>query len=1102
MADGITGWLDGLDLAKYAALFVDNEVGLSDLPHITDDDLKELGLPLGPRKRIAAAIAALGEAPAPEAVSSSQAERRLLTVVFCDLVGSTELSRALDPEDLRDVMRRYQDAVAGTITRYEGHVAKYLGDGVLAYFGWPQAHEDQANRAVRAGLESIQAVRNITLEDGASLDSRVGIATGQVVIGDIVGDSSSQSEAVVGETPNLAARLQGVAAPGQVVIGAQTAQLIGSAFELDDLGSQSLKGFAEPVAAWQVIGERLAESRFASTHSQDDGVFVGREDEQQQLTRRWELAAGGDGQVVLISGEPGIGKSRICENFLQSLDNASVVLLRYQCAPLHTKSAYYPFVQGLMRAADLKVGDTPEAALDKLQAVFSQIEDGPGEIDSTLAAMMSIPLQSADAEIERSPQERKQEIFDLLFAQLGALTSVHPVLLIMEDLHWIDPSSHDLVDQTIRHIGELPVMMLLTHRPDFEAPWVGEANVANVTLNRLDAKQSRALAGEVAGTPLDPNLMDQIVARSDGVPLFLEELTKSLAEAQAGGVTLDETMIPATLQGILSERLDRLGQAREIAQIGAVIGRSFSYRLLAATDLVAGVQLTSGLDDLETAALIYRRGTVPDAEYTFKHALIQDAAYESLLRRRRRELHGTIAETLVHRLPESVEQEPQVVAHHFAEAGKDIKAAEFYYKAAQRAQRQSALTEAMSQYAQAIALIQRAPDREKHAQTELDCHLVLGPLLLFMNGPHDSDLADYYERAVELSDKVGDDRKSYSVKWGKWYVEHFGASNMAAASKTADELIELGLRQNDTGLLLQAHHSGWTSGMGRDDLSATLEHVEAGIRLYNADEHKHQIATYGGHDAGACCRWVGGMLYCIAGRLDRGAQLAVEAVTTAEYVAHDFTEVIARALGTTVQFLRRDEDKLVSWIEELEGRLGEWEGLYVHFVTTPLMLKGWAYVRSGQVDEGFELLEDNLAAIRKSGFPRISFQLCIMADATRQAGDAAKALSLITEALEVSETTGEKLWLAECHRIKGEILLDLDDDEAAEREFQQALAVAKNQGAGLFELRAAKNLAALMQQRGAVSEARDLLAPVYARFDEGLDTFDLSEAQALLATLT
>ena len=820
------------------------------------------------------------------------------------------------------------------------------------------------------------------------------------------------------------------------------------------------------------------------------------------MTHRWELAAGGDGQVALISGEPGIGKSRLCENFLQSLSKTSAGRLRYQCAPLHTKSAYFPFVQSITHAAGLKVGDTAEAGLAKLQKLFAQSDEDTGEIAATLATLMSISIGTGEDEIERPPQETKQKIFELLFTQLTSLARGRPMLLIMEDLHWIDPSSQDVLDQTIRRIGELPVLMLLTHRPDYDAPWVGEANVASVTLNRLDARQSRILVGEVTGAPIDPSLMDQIVIRSDGVPLFLEELTKSLIEVRAGGAELDETMIPATLQGILSERLDRLGEARKIAQIGATVGRTFSYHLLAATDLFPEIRLRAGLDELESAALIYRRGTAPDAVYTFKHALIQDAAYESLLKRSRRELHGKIAETLIRRLPESADQEPQVLAHHFAKAGEDIKAAEYCYKAGQRAQRQSAPKEAVSQYTQAISLLQNATDNEGQALLELDCRIALGPLLLYLKGPRDPDLADHYARAVHLSDRIGDDRKSYSVKWGKWYAEHFGASDMAAAAQTADELIELGLKQNDRGLLLQAHHSGWTSGLGRDDLKATLEHVEAGIKLYNADEHRHQIAAYGGHDAGACCRWVGGMLYCIAGRLDHGAQLAAEAVATAESIPHDFSEVMARAFGTTVHFLRRDEDMLASWVEALEGRLGEWEGSYAHFVTTPLMLKGWAYVRSGQIDKGFELLEGNLTTIRNSGFLRISFQLCVMADALLRSGDAASALDTIAESLEISASTGEKLWLAELHRTKGEILLDLSEEEAAEKELRQALAVAQDQGAGLFELRAAKTLANLWSERTEQSDARDVLAPIYDRFTEGFDTPDLVEAKALLDKLS
>ncbi len=499
---------------------------------------------------------------------------------------------------------------------------------------------------------------------------------------------------------------------------------------------------------------------------------------------------------------------------------------------------------------------------------------------------------------------------------------------------------------------------------------------------------------------------------------------------------------------------------------------------------------------------MFRRGTLPDATYSFKQELVQDAAYNRLLRGRRQHLHGRIADCLAQNLPEVSGVPPEVLAHHFTEAKDLERAAKSWFEAGRQAQYRSATHEAIAHYSQAIELIGKLSDRDAHAALELDCYLGLGPLVMRAGGPRDPKLSGYYARAAELGDIIGDDRKSYTVKWGKWYVEHFGAGDFEAATRTADELVELGLRENDRGMLLQAHHAGWTSGLGLN-LRTTVEHVENGIKLYVADEDKHQIATYGGHDTGACCRWVGGMAYSIVGQLDRGAELAAEAVTTAQNVEHEVSEVIARSFGASVHFLRRDEEKLAAWVEAMEAKLGDRMAAFWHYVTTPRMLKGWAQVKSGLIGEGLELMESNLAEIRKSGFPRLGFQLHVLADAKRSVGDDGQALEALAEAFEICATTGERLWLPELHRIKGEILLDGKDKaiEAAEHELNQALTIARKQGAMLFELRAARSLARLWGHQDRQAAAHDLLRPVYDRFTEGLDTPDLLETKVLLDEL-
>ena len=685
--------------------------------------------------------------------------------------------------------------------------------------------------------------------------------------------------------------------------------------------------------------------------------------------------------------------------------------------------------------------------------------------------------------------------------------------MIFEDAHWADPTSLEVLEQMIDRVQAAPVLAIVTYRPDFEPPWHGHTHVTSLTLNRLSREQCTAMVTDVtSGKALPKEVLDQIVAKTDGIPLFVEELTKTVVES---GLLTEKTdryelsgplpplAIPSTLQDSLMARLDRLAPVKEVAQIGAAIGREFSHRLLAEVSPLGDNELQAALNQLIEAELIFRRGPASDHTYVFKHALVQDAAYESLLRSRRHALNGQIAEVLERVFPNVGENEPELLARYFTEAGETGKAAECWYRAGQQANRKSAVREALAHFSRTVALIQQQPDIDSGGSLELDCHLALAPLVMYANGPADPDVLKHFERAAGLSDRIGDDRKSYTVKWGKWHAEHFGARDPDAAARTAAELIELGLRQNDRGLLIQAHHSAWTSGFAKEDLHTTLDHVESGMRLYDPDEHMYQIAEFGGHDAGVCCRFIGALTYCILGRLDRGAELGDEAVAMAQYVEHEFSEVLARGMTSTVHLLRRDEGKLISWVEALEDRVGEKTDYLLHFLSTPKMLKGWAYVSLDRFDEGFALLEENLAAILDTGFPRYAFQLNVMADSARLAGDFDKALDFTDQAFENSAATGERLWNAEIHRNRGLSLLGQGEQqtEAAELEFKEALAVARGQSALLFELRSATSLARLWCDQGKDDEARDLLAPVYGRFTEGFDTPDLTDAKALLEGL-
>jgi class 3 adenylate cyclase len=679
------------------------------------------------------------------AAEAPEAERRQLTVVFVDLVGSTELSHRLDPEDLREVMRRYQDAVAGCIARYDGYLAKFLGDGVLAYFGWPQAYEDQAERAVRSGLDAVAAMAGIEQENGTQLRARVGIATGEVVIGDIIGEASAQSEAVVGETPNLAARLQTVAEPDQVIIGATTHRLVGDLFDYRDLGPKFLKGIAKPVPVWQVLSARAAESRFEAAHAGKLTGLVGREHELGLLLERWMLAKGGEGQVVLLSGEAGIGKSRMVLALRDQLRDQPHYRLRYQCSPYHSNSAFYPVIQRLERAARFSAGDDSDAKLDKLEKLLELAADDIQAIAPLFATLLSLPGEDRYGALDLTPQQRREQLVETMIEQLLALSRQRPVLFVLEDAHWIDPTTEYLLGEIMPLIADASVFMLITYRPNYAPPWASHAHLTSIVLNRLGREQGTAIVRAVGGARLADEVVERIVVRSGGVPLYVEELTKSVVEAFASGEeALAEDRIPASLQASLVARLDRLGDAKEIAQTGAVIGREFSHALLAAVAEESGLEVDVALDRLVESELVLRRGTPPNATYTFKHALVQDAAYKTLLRSRQTQMHQHIAEVLENRFPDMAEMEPELLAHHYTEAGLTEQAVVHWQRAGERAFERSANVEAASHLTTALALLASLPASAERDRHELALRIDFGPPLLATKGFAAPEVAENY----------------------------------------------------------------------------------------------------------------------------------------------------------------------------------------------------------------------------------------------------------------------------------------------------------------------------------------------------------------------
>jgi len=762
------GWLRNLGLEQYEAAFRENAIDDTVLPSLTAEDLKDLGVGIvGHRRKLLDAIAALrtdanaNKVPpdVPPAIDRSPkdtAERRQLTVMFCDLVGSTALSARLDPEDLRGIIGAYHRCCSELVERNGGFVAKYMGDGVLAYFGYPQAHEHDAERAVQAGLALVEAVPKLKTAAVVPLQVRVGIATGLVVVGDLIGAGAAQEQAVVGETPNLAARLQALAEPGAVVIASSTRRLNGRLFEYRDLGTVALKGFAENVPAWQVLGAGATESRFEALHATNTPL-IGRDEEIDLLMRRWEQAKRGDGCVVLISGEPGIGKSRIAQTVLERLSGEPHTPLRLFCSPHHQDSALYPTITQLERAAGFRREDTAEQRLDKLEALLRQATNDLGEAQPLLAALLSIPAGDRYPPLDLSPQKQKEKTLKALLAQVEGLAARQPVLMVVEDAHWSDPTTRQSLDLTIDRLPYLPVLVIITFRPEFTPPWVGRPQVTLLSLNRLPPRRgAEMIARLTGGKALPKEIVDQIIDRTDGVPLFLEELTKAVVEssiltdtgdcsAVTGPVAL--LAIPTSLQASLLARLDRLAPTREVAQIAAALGRQFSHELISAVAPMPQQQLDDALAQLVSAELIFRRGTPPDAEYSFKHTLVQDAAYGTLLRSRRQQLHARIAATLEGQFPEIVETQPELLARHCAEAGLVGKAVGYWLKAGQQANARGALTEAVAQLGKGLALLSGAPDGAARQEQELDLQIALGHALVATKGYAAPEAGEAFARA-------------------------------------------------------------------------------------------------------------------------------------------------------------------------------------------------------------------------------------------------------------------------------------------------------------------------------------------------------------------
>jgi TolB-like protein/class 3 adenylate cyclase/tetratricopeptide (TPR) repeat protein len=1035
-------------------------------------------------------------------------ERRQITAMVCEVIGGTARADGTGLEDALDEVGAFQRCVLEIVGRHGGFIVRRLGNTALVLFGYPAAHEHDAEQAIHAGLELCIAVRALKPDAIVPMRCRVGIATGMVIVGDLVAAGEARDPGIVGDPPDLALRLQVSAQPDTVTIEPTTWHLIGNLFDCRDLGPLDTHGDAQPIRRWQVLGQSVVASRFEALRGSTLTPLVGRDEEIDLLLRRWARAKAGDGQIMLVCGEAGIGKSRITEAFEERLHAEPHLRLRYFCSPYHQDSALFPIIDQLGRAAGFARDDPPAAKLEKLEALLARAVP-PDEDVAFLADLMSLPASERHPLPNLSPQRKKELTLHALIRQLEGLVHEKPAVAVWEDAHWLDPTSRELLDLTVEHVRSLPVLLIVTFRPEeFQPPWAGQPQVSMLALNRLDRRDRTALVAQIAGSrTLPAEVVLQIADRTDGVPLFVEELTKSVLESGLLGEENDRNVldrglpplaIPATLHASLLARLDRLGSARRVAQIGAAIGRQFSYALLRVVSRLPEEELRAALARLVASELVVQRGTPPEAAYSFKHVLVQDAAHGSLLRNARQQLHAQIAEALENHSPEITDTQPELLAQHYAEAGLVEKSVVYWGKAGHRSVARSAMAEAAAQFQKGLDQLALLPDIAERRQTELEFSSALGAVLNVVKGSAAPETGQAYARARELWERLGSPAEFLHVPHGQSrYHAHRG--ELDRAQSLAEDLLHLSHRRNDSAGLVMGHYSSGRNLMWVGSFALSRSHLETVLALYDPSSHHSLVRQTGIHPQLAAQAALGIVLFCL-GFPDQALAQTNKAITEARRLPHPPTLAMSLSMDAHLLSVIGDDRGLEQRANALVAVATDQD--FPFYRAMGAIYHGWVKAKNADVNEGLSLLRAGSSAYCATGATVwMPLYTALMAGAWEIAGQIEESAALLDQALQLVERTGERWFAAELDRQRGRLLQLQGHPEAAEELYRKALSVAREQEAKLWELRAATSLALLWRDQGRRPAARDLLAQVYGRFAEGFATMDLTNAKALLQEL-